>query len=184
MGCGKEGLYICKNCELFLVDINNNYGELISFWEYNGIVKKAIHQIKYSGAYDIIKELVNKKEFKIRKDAIITYVPMYVKKEKERGFNQAEIIARELGKKAGAPVVRLLEKTKETPGQASLNKEQRLINLKNTFIILERPGLSREQNVLLVDDVYTTGTTMEECRKVLYKAGFRNINYFTLARTV
>jgi len=181
LGCGKEGKYICKNCELFMLDLSEAW-PLTSFWEYNGIVKKAIHQIKYGGTYDMVREIVNKKEFEIDKNTVITFVPMYIKKEKERGFNQAEIIAKEISRKTGLPVVKLLEKTKETPDQASLNKEQRLVNLQNTFAICDRLSLS--QNVLLVDDVYTTGATMEECRKVLYKAGFRNINYFTLARTV
>ena len=181
LGCGKEGKYICKNCELFMIDLSEAW-PLTSFWEYNGIVKKAIHQIKYGGTYDMVREIVNKKEFEIDKNTVITFVPMYIKKEKERGFNQAEIIAKEISRKTGLPVVKLLEKTKETPDQASLNKEQRLVNLQNTFAICDRLSLS--QNVLLVDDVYTTGATMEECRKVLYKAGFRNINYFTLARTV
>lgn len=181
LGCNKEGKYICKNCELFMLDLSEAW-PLTSFWEYNGIVKKAIHQIKYGGTYDMVREIVNKKEFEIDKNTVITFVPMYIKKEKERGFNQAEIIAKEISRKTGLPVVKLLEKTKETPDQASLNKEQRLVNLQNTFAICDRLSLS--QNVLLVDDVYTTGATMEECRKVLYKAGFRNINYFTLARTV
>ena len=186
LGCNKEGKYICKNCELFMLDLSEAW-PLTSFWEYNGIIKKAIHQIKYGGTYDMVRELVNKKEFEIDKNTIITFVPMYIKKEKERGFNQAEIIAKELRKKTGLPVAKLLEKVKETSDQASLDREHRLTNLKNTFAICDKPGLYKPcllQNILLVDDVYTTGATMEECRKVLYKAGFRNINYFTLARTV
>jgi len=190
LGCGKEGKYICKDCELFMVEISN-YGKLISFWEYNGVVKKAIHQIKYNGIYDIVGELVSKKEFEINKNTIITFVPTHIKRKKERGFNQAEIIAKELGKKANVPVVKLLEKTKETPDQAILDREHRLINLKGSFA--EARPLQKEKHIeairgrasiLIVDDVYTSGATMEECAKVLHKAGFKNISYFTLAKTV
>jgi len=164
----------------------NSAGNLISFWEYNGIVKEAIKQIKYKGVYDIVRELINKKYFEIADNTIITYIPMHIKKKKKRGFNQAEIIAREVGRKMGVPVAKLLEKIKPTRGQAKLSKEERLENLKNCFSIVGADLCVSPQmpNVLLVDDVYTTGATMAECAKVLCKAGFENINYFTLARAV
>jgi len=182
LGCNKEGLYICKKCELFMNEVNN-IGNLAFFWEYNGIVKMAIHQAKYGSSYDILKELVSKKDFEIDKNAVITYVPMHIKKKKQRGFNQAEIIAKEIGKKTGVPVAKMLEKVKETPEQAKLDKPARIKNLKNSFKLCGRLSLSQE-SVLLVDDVFTTGATMEECGKVLLKAGFKNISYFALAKTV
>lgn len=190
LGCGKEEAYICKSCELFMNEINNTEN-LISLWEYNGIVERAIKEAKYKGRYDILRELVSKKEFKIKENTIITYVPMHIKKEKRRGFNQAEIIAKEIGKRAGVPVVKLLEKIKETPEQVKLNREQRLNNLKDSFA--EARPLQKEKyieairgraSILIVDDVYTTGATMEECGTVLHKAGFKNIQGFTIARTI
>lgn len=188
LGCGREGLYICKKCELFILEVNN-FGSLTSFWEYNGIIKEAIHQIKYNGAYDIVRELVDKKDFEIEKDTIITYVPMYIKKQKKRGFNQAEIIAKEVGRKTGFLVVKMLEKIKETKDQAKLNREERLENLKDSFrearpLKKLRSLMRGRASILLVDDVYTSGATMEECSKGLRKAGVKNISYFTLARTI
>jgi competence protein ComFC len=183
LGCGKEGLYICKKCEIYMMDVPQPIGG-ISFWEYNGIIKEAIHRIKFNGEYNIIKELIAKKDFELQDGAIITFVPMHIKKKKKRGFNQAEIIAREIGRKTGRPVVKLLEKVKETKDQASLGKEARLDNVKGSF--REAPACRQAgvHSILLVDDVYTSGATMQECSRVLRKAGFENISYFTLARTV
>lgn len=184
-GCGKEGLYICKECELFMTDVQHSVlHNLVAFWEYSGIVKELIHRIKFNGEYDIIKELINKKDFEVAENAVITYVPMHIKKQRKRGFNQAEIIARELGRKTGKPVVKLLEKIKETKDQATLDKAARLENVKNTFRFCGSPGLPQISEVLLVDDVYTSGATMQECSKVLRKAGFKNIWGFTLAKTM
>lgn len=151
LNCNKTGQYICKDCELFMAETNNseNY---ISFWEYNGIVKKAIKEIE-KGAYDIVKELINKKDFKIREDTVITFVPVDIKEKKKRGFNQAEIIAREIGKKTNLPVKAL-------------------------------KNLTQEKNILLVNDVSITGTTMLKHLNILYEAGYRNIQCFTLARAV
>jgi len=181
VGCGKQGKYVCEKCELYIVDALQLPG-FTALWEYNGIIKELIHRIKFNGEYDIIKELVGKKDFEIAEDATITYVPMHIKKQKKRGFNQAEIIAREIGKKVNRPVVKMLERTKKTSDQAKLDKTARLENVRNAFQICVKPGFT--QNVLLIDDVYTSGATMQECSKVLRKSGINNISYFTLARTV
>ena len=106
---------------------------------------------------------------------------MYIKGKKRRGFNQSEIIAKELGRISNCKVVSLLSKIKDTEDQARLNKEERLKNIKNCFKLCDRPGLSQ---VLLVDDVFTTGATMKECCKVLKQAGIKKVWGFTLARTV
>ena len=181
IACGKEGKYVCKDCELYMLDVPKTAG-LTVLWEYNGIVKELVHRIKFNGEYEIIKELLDKKGFEIAEDAVITYVPMHVRKQKKRGFNQAEIIAMEIGKKSNKPVIKMLEKVRQTKDQASLNKEERLKNLKNTFCFCGRPGLP--QNVVLVDDVYTSGATMQECCRTLRNGGINNIQGFVIARTV
>ncbi len=184
LGCGKEGSYICSQCDLFLLDLPVfSETPVLSFWEYNGLIKKAIHLAKYCGGYDILRELVNKKDFELKENTIITFVPMHIKEKRKRGFNQSEIIAQEIGKKTGMSVVKLLEKIKETPEQAKLNREERLQNLKESFISREVEPLG-DKSVLLVDDVYTTGATMLECVKTLNKAGYKNIQCFTLAKTI
>ena len=201
LGCGREGRYICQDCSLFISEASMIYPGgylqgLVSIWEYEGLIKKLLFQIKYNGLKDAAGELVEnafsclaKNEahfysflaFLLNKDTSITYVPMEKKKEKKRGFNQAKLIANEIGKISGREVTPLLIKIRETPSQTDLDKEARLTNVKDAFESLE--NRSRE-NVVLVDDIFTTGATMRECSKILKKAGVKNIWGFTLARTV
>ena len=136
--------------------------------------------------FDAIGELVEK-AFKIREpyipeDTTITFVPMFRKKEKRRGFNQAEIIAKKVGEMTGSNVLSLLEKIKDTPSQTKLDKEERLKNIMGSF--KRKEGIICNSNVLLVDDVWTSGATMKECARVLKKSGVKRIFGFTLARTV
>lgn len=109
----------------------------------------------------------------------ITFVPMYPKKERERGFNQAELLARELGKLWDIPVVRALEKTKETKPQASLPREARHENVRGAFGLAKFPPCA---SILIVDDVCTTGATLSECARVLLESGIERVYALTVAR--
>ena len=150
------------------------------------MMEKLIQKIKYDGCYDIVGELVamafKKIDLQLPKDTIITFVPMYKKKEKCRGFNQAELIAKKVGEKTDRPAVKLLEKTKDNRSQVGLGPQERVENVKNIFKMIEVPPQSTWQNVLIVDDVYTTGATMGECIKTLKKSGVKNVWGFTLSR--
>lgn len=186
LGCRKEGQYICHNCETFLSEAPSkmNEAEPLSVWEYEGIIEKAILKIKYDGCYDIINELVNKAfekiDLNLPPDVCITYVPMYKKRERQRGFNQAELIAKKVGEKTGRPVMKLLEKTKDAPAQKDLSARARLENVKNAFTPLT--GHIGLQAVLLVDDFCATGATIKECMRTLKDAGAKKVYGFTLAR--
>lgn len=191
-GCGKEGKYICEKCSLFLSEApsifpGNGLEELVSVWEYEGLIKKLIFKIKYEGIFDAIDELIKKafekREPCLSENTIITFVPMFKKKEKQRGFNQAELIAQKIGKMTERRVVPLLEKIKDVPSQTELNKEEREKNVKGIFRVLKQFSASFS-DVLLVDDVWTSGATMNECCKVLRKAGVKKVWGFTIARTV
>jgi len=186
INCKREGKYICDKCKVFISEAEPMIytGEcldgLISVWDYEGLIKELIQMIKYQGVTDAIKELISLIDIKVYSPYII-YVPMYIKKEKRRGFNQAEIIARELAKKSEARPISLLEKVVDTQDQTKLNKKERLENVKASFAI--NRNVEGIDNVLLVDDVFTTGATIRECCKVLKKAGIKKVWGFTLART-
>ncbi len=208
INCKREGKYICDKCKVFISETEPMIytGEcldgLISVWDYEGLIKELIQMIKYQGVTDIIKELISLIDINPVRDSensgetqtrsisngvkvycqYITYVPMYLKREKERGFNQAKLIARELAKKSNARSLSLLEKVVDTKDQAKLSKEERLENVKAAFAPLNGATVS-QGNVLLVDDVFTTGATMIECCKVLKQAGIKKVWGFTLART-
>ncbi len=114
----------------------------------------------------------------------ILYVPLHKKKLRERGFDQAFLIAREISKLSNIPLkADLLFKKKETPPQAALKKQIRVKNLKGAFDVRDSSFLEGK-NVLLVDDVITTGVTVNECSKVLKQNGAKRVEVFTLARAV
>ena len=230
-GCGREGDYICDDCSVFvgeapLIYPGQGLSGLVSAWEYQGIIKKLLSDIKYKKVSNIIEGL-GEKAFKVivndvsrfsdflgflfSEDICITYVPMYKNKEKDRGFNQAELIAKEIGRITDKKIVPLLQKIKETRPQVELKREARLNNLKGAFRLRKQnfgiaypcPRFARAlahtydskiqfpsphsfspRNILLVDDIWTTGATMRECCKTLKKAGVKKVWGFTLARTV
>ncbi|MCX8103137.1 MAG: ComF family protein [Candidatus Bipolaricaulota bacterium] len=110
----------------------------------------------------------------------ITFVPMYLSDERERGFNQAELLARALGRLWGIPVVRALDKTKKTKQQAGLPREERRENIRGAFGLAKFPPCA---SILLVDDVCTSSATLTECAQVLKKeGGVERVYGLTVAR--
>ena len=194
INCGKEGKYVCKECSLFFSETpfslpTKGIDGINSFWEYEGLMEKLIWGIKYERKFHLINELIEtafeKIELNLPEDAIITFVPMFKKKEKQRGFNQAELIARKIGEKTGKKVFSLLEKIKDTPSQTKLDKKQRMLNVKDAFIFnIESLAETLSKKVVLVDDVWTSGATMLECVKVLRRAGKEKVFGLVLARVV
>jgi len=217
INCGREGKYICDKCSIFvseampvcpncynpsfLGETHQNcikeYGldGLTSMWDYEGLVKRLIHNIKYGGLSHIIDECVESSfkliaadisrfnsflSFLSSDNTYITYVPMHIKKKKRRGFNQSELIAKELAKKANLRPVfgQLLEKVVDTKDQAKL--EKRIGSVKASFAI--NGNVDGIESVLLVDDVYITGATMRECCKALKQSGIKKVWAFTFAR--
>ncbi len=108
----------------------------------------------------------------------ITYVPMSRLDRRRRGFNQARLLAEGVGRRLGLPVRALLTKTRETVPQAGLPAAARRENLREAF------GLIRfgKGMVLLVDDIYTTGSTAEECARALKAGGCEKVFILTVAR--
>lgn len=109
----------------------------------------------------------------------ITFVPIYHEDERQRGFNQAELLARELGKLWDIPVVRALKKIKKTKPQASLSHEARRENIRGAFRLAKFTPCA---SILIVDDVYTTGATLSECAQVLMESGIATVYGLTVAR--
>ena len=156
------------------------------------ILKKAIHSFKYPPylkdlawplAYLIILHLeIIKKE--IEPSSILIPVPLSGRRERERGFNQSKELAKIIAK---AWQIKLecddLVKIKNTASQTVLNKEQRSENLKNAFCVLDKNPI-KGKKIYLIDDVCTTGATMEECAKVLKQAGAKEVWGITVAREI
>lgn len=109
---------------------------------------------------------------------IITYVPMTRRSLRERGFNQAEFLARGLGRCIHRPTARLVRKVRETAPQAQLSAQHRQKNLRGAF----QPIRSVSGKVLLIDDIFTTGSTVEECAHALKNGGGKEVIVLTIAR--
>ena len=115
-------------------------------------------------------------------DFILIPVPLEKRKLKWRGFNQAEEIGKELSKFLKISLLNnVLAKIKETPSQVELSDEERKENIKGVFLV-KNGELIRNRKILLVDDIYTTGSTLEECAKVLKEAGAKEIVGIVVAR--
>jgi ComF family protein len=127
--------------------------------------------------------LKNKKIFEILKsyDTIIP-VPISKKRRKERGYNQSELIAREIAKRMQITYNnQCLFKTKNIVEQSKLNKEERQKNIQGVYEI-RNVQILKNKKILLVDDIYTTGSTANECCKILSQANPQKIDVFTIAK--
>jgi ComF family protein len=157
------------------------FSKVIFYGLYEGILAEAISQMKFHGLKRLSKTLgtlLLDLELPVI-DGILP-VPLSVKGLRERGFNQALLMARVLSKSLQVPLfMDILWKKKETLPQIGLSKKERSTNLKKAF---EVKGNIKGLRLLLVDDVMTTGATVTECSKVLMNAGAQEVIVLTLAR--
>ena len=155
---------------------------------YEGAVGWAIRDVKYHGATWRIPDLVYlldgclQAHYNLLTFDAVCYVPLYPAKRRERGFNQAEWLARVLARPYGWPVARkALSRIKDTGSQTHLTAAQRAANVLGVFKVL-RPDQVEGKRILLVDDVMTTGATVNACARVLRRAGAASVHVLTVAR--
>jgi ComF family protein len=115
--------------------------------------------------------------------AVLVPVPLSRERQRERGFNQAELLAKEAAARTSLPVARLLRKVRETPPQAGLSRAERLRNLEGAFAVAGGGPVLAGLLAVLIDDVFTTGATADECARVLLAAGAGKVCVATLAGT-
>ena len=212
INCKKEGSYLCEDC-LSLIEINpfqyclcesmarkekcekckdRNLDKILSATSFkNKIVQEAIHKFKYG----YIKELSAPLSFlilshlyllgiEINKDFVLIPVPLSDKKKRRRGFNQSEELGKIISETTGIELAAdALIKIKETRPQMELGKSERTENIKNCFKV-ENENKIKNRTILLLDDVYTTGSTMEECARFLKLSGAKEVWGVTVAREV
>lgn len=160
---------------------------------YNGIMKKLLAAYKYppyvkdmeSVLVDLFYESLIQQELfmkLLQKDIVFVPIPLALKRYRTRGYNQAEELAKLLGNRVGKHVLNALERTKETKAQVNLSKEEREKNIKGAFIVSSKRKPTIDARIIvLVDDVLTTGATMNEAARVLYSAGVREVWGVTLS---
>lgn len=190
LGCGKLGSYVCSACQVGIWESEPgpkpaNLDGLICLWAYDGLMQKIIKKAKYNGQYNLLQFTISNfqftNNFQFPNVQTIVPVPLHKNRLLERGFNQAEIIAKEIGKIYKIPVINLLTRTKDTGHQTLRNRSERLKALENSMKIINCK-LKIPQAVLLVDDVMTTGATLSECAKTLKQAGVKKVYGLVLAR--
>jgi len=185
---------------------NSRYGErhkycrgelegLTCLWAYEGIARKLITKAKYSGQFDVLEFLISNFPFDsaqgeqffyfkkfLETNPIIVPVPLHPKREKERGFNQATIVASLIANRYSLVVKNLLTRVKDTGRQVGKKREERLKAMSGAFELSRDTPYVIPNTILLVDDVWTTGATLRECAKVLRRGGAKQVWGLVLAR--
>ncbi|MEK7510319.1 MAG: ComF family protein [Patescibacteria group bacterium] len=211
ISCSREGTHLCEDC-LSLISVAQTPSFLFSdsplsglfcatSWQ-DGLIKKTIHMFKYPPflrdlAFPLASlmiahfSLIDKPSFArsaVTQNAgsqppyLIVPVPLSKRRLKWRGFNHSEAFAKELSRFLGIPVCNdVLVKIKHTPPQAELPQEERRENMRGVFEVKGRERV-RNRKILLVDDVFTTGSTMEEAAKVLRQAQAKQVFGIVVAR--
>lgn len=144
---------------------------------YTGNYRKNIHRFKFDGVTDYARAIGQLIVDRVPEEAFegvdfITFVPLNRDVRRRRGYNQAELIARAVAELKGIPVRDVLEKVKQNRPQHSLSASARKKNVKGVFAVKED---IKGQNIILADDIITTGETMCECAKLLFRAGAGNV---------
>lgn len=156
---------------------------------YDGIFKKAVKRFKFGNkggyakqlAFPIVQSILE--SYQGVDFDLITCVPMHKKRLAQRGYNQAELLARECAKIMNIPYCDTLEKFKENREQHSIKASERAKNVKGVYRIIDKE-LVRDKNILIIDDIITTGNTLGECAKILMKKGCRSAGCAVLCSVI
>jgi len=176
--------------KVFYGRVKLEYATSLLFFSKKGNVQKLIHQLKYRGYREISEFLgvwlgarLAQEDLGLKIDMVIP-VPLHKKKLKSRGFNQVEDFGKEIAKSLNVPYIdNVLLKTSFTSTQTLKARLSRWSNIEETFV-LTNPELIKNKHVLLVDDIITTGATLEACSVVLREAGGVKISVASMALAV
>lgn len=198
VSCGKLGSYICRDCYSKIEFIDKpvcpvcerqaiggrthpgcrkslGLDGLVVASRYQGPIREAIKQLKYRFSYDLADLLIDLLAgqiwmFDLPGSYILVPVPLHFKRKNWRGFNQAELLAGKMAKKFTVKYFEALIRIRETRPQVGLMKKERIENVRSAFDVAGK-NLVVGKNVILVDDVFTSGSTMKEACRVLKRAG-------------
>ncbi len=206
VSCKQEGDFLCKNCvqklDTKVIKRKSVYPSYLDFKHLDGLIygldyaknsqiQSAIRQFKYKFTKDLVNcfsDLMSQKMNELnmlnKKDSVLIPVPLHKKRLHYRGFNQADLLAKSTQKYYGkrASVHHLLLRVKNTSQQAKLTKKERHLNLENAFKIKGDLSVLSEKVCFLVDDVCTTGATLDNCARILKEAGVKKVYGLVVAR--
>jgi ComF family protein len=185
-----DGLRRCPVCRR----VERPFERAVAYGSYDGGLRELIHLLKYNGVRPAAKVLGRMLAESVgglaaafeQETVLVIPVPLFKAKRRQREFNQAELIARAALQLLDARfrlASDILQRTRDTHSQIGLTSHQRRENLRGAFAVARAQEVTGRE-VLLVDDVYTTGTTATECARVLRKAGASKVWVATVARTL
>jgi ComF family protein len=187
-----DGSLNCPVCRR----VDRPFSRAVAYGSYEGGLRELLHLLKYNGVRPaaavlgrMLAEALGKLQAEFgESDVLVVPVPLYKGKRRQRGFNQSEMIAQASLKLADSAdrfelATDMLVRTRDTHSQIGLTSHQRRENMRGAFAV-SVPAEVVGREVLLVDDVYTTGTTATECARVLRKVGASKVWVATVARTL
>jgi ComF family protein len=178
------GSFSCANCRHRTL----YFDAAVSVYRSRGIVRKLMHEFKYGGHQHLrhplgrwLCETLQDARLADRNFDAVVPVPLHPARQRERGFNQAELLAKVLSSSSAIPLRPALERIRYTTTQTQFDRSARIENLRGAFRLRKNEDV-RSLRVLLVDDVLTTGSTLSECARVLKDAGTISVHAITAAR--
>lgn len=180
-----SGKFLCPNCE----GRTFHFESAVAVMSSRGVVRELIHGLKYHSMAWAARPL-GEMGFNGLCDPrlgdvpdVLVPVPLHPLRRRERGYNQSQLLAREMGRRSRIPVAGLLRRVRNTPTQTHFDRARRMKNLKRAFVVASGMGERvRGANVLLVDDVVTTGSTFDECARTLLEAGADRVSALAIGR--
>lgn len=176
--------FTCANCAHRKI----YFEAAVAVYRSRGIVRRVIHDFKYGHQMHLrhivarwLGEALGDVRLRGRHFDVIVPVPLHPTRERERGFNQAALLAEMLSKKTATELSPALERTRYTTTQTAFDRAERMENLHNAFRLRKKAHV-RDLRVLLIDDVLTTGSTLSECARILKRAGAVSVHAATAAR--
>lgn len=184
---------LCAECQ---VQESRGFEALRSAYLFEGAMRQAIHRFKYEGKTALAEPLAEhlwqflqlsstRNTIDFAQIELLTPVPLHAWRRYRRGYNQSELLARELSKLSHIPFAPLVRRVRYTLPQVELGADHRKTNVQDAFALDAKSfkqHASEGKSVLLIDDVCTTGSTLRECAQVLKNAGAANVFAITLAR--
>lgn len=161
----------------------------VSSFPYENIFKNAIFNIKFRSktvyvpqvAITMVSDINN--FYRNKNIDFITAVPLHKKRYRKRGFNQSQLIAENISKQLKIPYIEALVKVKNNKIQHTLKSKERMSNVKNAYKVVDK-AILKDKNILIIDDIITTGHTLGECCNVLCKGGAKDVFCATLCRVI
>jgi len=181
--CGipvESGIHTCAPCRGKSFHFSKNHATFL----YQDVLRDLLHELKFRNKKQIAHGLgqlwaAALKDHPFPENTCLVPLPMHKKKRRERGFNQADILATELSLALNIPLAKIITRTLDTPPQSAMHPSLRAENVDGVFSLTQE--IDPAKNYIIIDDIYTSGASLNECAKILKNAGAASVDGMTLA---